>query len=175
MLKTEKKYSWKSTEKKTKSGKKKPYRSWEKKKLNQTRKKIGTVRYHTEKQQKNSKTEKKKKTGRMPGTGRNTSFQERRKDVKGSSKRNRPPNPPEKIIPGAQFYKEPRRIIKRRRKKSRKGHTPIQSQNRLLERQPGVLELHSSKKTRKKKIRRPSYCVKDAAGAGGEPNLQSRW
>ena len=73
------------------------------------------------------KKQKKHKAGRMPGISTNTSFPKRRKDVQGSNRRNRPPNPPEKIIPGAQFYKEPRRMIKKRRKNTREGHIPIKS------------------------------------------------
>ena len=55
----------------------------------------------------------------MPGTRTNTSFQKKRKDNRGHKKKNRPPNSPEKIIPGAQFYKEPQRINKTRRRNTR--------------------------------------------------------
>ena len=61
----------------------------------------------------------------MPGNRTKTSCQKDVKTYKGHKRRNRPPNPPEKIIPGAQLYKGPQRINKTRRKKSRGGHIPI--------------------------------------------------
>ena len=65
----------------------------------------------------------------MPGSCTKTSIQKDVETCNGHKRRNRPPNPSEKIIPGAQFHKEPRCMNQKRRKKSEEIHTPTKSEN----------------------------------------------
>ena len=64
----------------------------------------------------------------MPGKRKKTSIQKDVKTYKGHKRKNRPLNSPEKIIPGAQFYKEPQRKKKDGGKNPKEGHIPIKSQ-----------------------------------------------
>ena len=161
----QKKYSKKSTDKKKLSQKINPIEV-EGKKTQPNRKKKNVWQDNIQKNNRRVlKQQKKIKAGRMPGSSKNTSFKKRCKGIQGFNRRNRPPNPPEKIFLVSNSTKNLDAWSKSGGKNSKEGHIPIKSKHKLLERQPGVLELHRSKKTREEKKRRPSYCVKNAAGA----------
>ena len=100
----------------------------------------------------------------MPGISTNTSFQKRRKDIQGSNRRNRPPNPPEKIFLVSNSTKNLDAWSKSGGKNSKEGHIPIKSKTSYWRGNQGCWSFTVQKKLEKKN-RRPSYCVKDAAGA----------